>query len=122
MIDLLGDLSTYLGEENIFQGQLPDEPDNVILLNYAAGLPPTRFFGNVCSHIEYPRFVLKVRDNSYENGYSKIYFVNNKIISCKSIPYVRQFNISGTISTLGRDNRNRYEFLAMYTTIISYKF
>jgi len=103
---MLDELMTLLGGQ---QGQMPDTPDNIILLNYAGGGRPSRSFKKKRADVRYPLIQVKVRNLSYFNAVAKCEEVIGKLdgYSSELIAKVVQ---SGELLPLGRDEKNRYNF------------
>lgn len=77
---LLSDLQTYLkanGLTNVFQGILPDKPDDAIALYEYGGLNPTFVHGQSRPVIERPRVQVTVRHTSYETAKATVENVKN---------------------------------------------
>lgn len=103
----LGTVST-----DIFEGLVPDEPDNCIVLFERPGRPPVRASANtiVC---ERPGLAAVVRHSDYELGYTKAKAVKNKLQNFQGIlSGTRYLEITANqgIHSVGTDELRRYLF------------
>lgn len=106
---------------NTHYGQMPDSPDNVILLNFSGGNTPRRSLGLARPTVREPMIQLFVRNTAYMNAVSEV----NRCIDIleaitgdvggKKITKLTQF---GDVLHLGRDEKNRYEFTINFTVQI----
>lgn len=100
--------------ETVNQGQLPDTPDNLVLLNFGFSQAPDLKFGgqsNVREYLDYPSVNIQVRDKTYENGHKRIIKITNLILNTRQIPQIIHAIPNGAIVCIGRDEKERYEFL-----------
>lgn len=94
-------------------GQMPDEPDNVTLLNFYGGNTPTRSLGKAKPTIREPYIQVRVRNKSYFNS---IELIEKHISTLESLSgtfgnkTVTKISQITDIMPLGRDSKNRYEF------------
>lgn len=95
------------------QGQMPDLPDNLILLNLNDGNSPSYSLGSRKPYLREPMMQLLVRNTSYVNAVHEvercidIILQVNGLVGSKYILKITQFS---DILHLGRDDKNRYMF------------
>ena len=103
-------------------GQMPDEPDNITLLNLYGGNNPTRSLGKAKPMIRQPQIQVRVRNTSYFNS---INLIESHIETLQSISgeygnkEIMKISQIGDIMPLGRDTKNRYEFTINFTIQIN---
>lgn len=111
---VIADIKTLLTslETNIYLGDRPPIPDNLICLYEAGGFPPINVFDN--TYFEQPTFQVLVRDTSYSNGVSRceaikevLHMTANTTINSR---FYTSINLEGDINALGRDDHDRAEF------------
>lgn len=112
MQNMLSALGTLLSSSTKY-GQIPDSPNDVLLLNFTGGNTPTRSLGRSKPTRREPGIQLLVRNSNYLNAVSEInrcidilLDVNGEI-GGKHITKITQFS---DVLNLGRDDKNRYEF------------
>ena len=97
----------------VHYGQMPDEPDNITLLNFSSGNSPRRALGKSKPVIREPEIQVRVRDKSYFNCIS---LIDNHITILESLSgtfgnlFITKITQVGDVIPLGRDNKNRYDF------------
>lgn len=111
---MIEELSNLLGA---FEGQMPDEPTNLVLINHSGGGNPTRSFGKKKSTVRYPSIQVKVRNESYFNAISKCQEVIGILeeYSSETIKLIRQL---GDILPLGRENE-AYQFSLNFEVMLN---
>ncbi|MGB9613900.1 MAG: minor capsid protein [Fervidobacterium sp.] len=101
---------------NIFLGQLPAKPDDIIAIFEYAGEPPDLHWQG-----EYPRVQVMVRNISYEKGREKIEEVKNILhgLSEKILDNKRYLLIQALQSPffMQRDENSRAIFVCNFKTI-----
>ena len=103
-------------------GQMPDEPDNITLLNFYGGNNPTRSLGKAKPMIRQPQIQVRVRNKSYFNSVS---LIDKHIETLQSISGeygnkdIMKISQVGDIMPLGRDTKGRYEFTINFTIQIN---
>ena len=103
---------------NTKQGQLPDAPDDLILLNLTNGNSPTYSLGSRKPSVREPMFQLLVRNKLYIEAVKEIercidlILEVNGTVGDKHVLKVTQF---GDVLHLGRDENNRYLFSVNFT-------
>lgn len=109
MLEALGSLLSV----NTQYGQLPDSPDNIILLNFSGGNTPRRSFGIRKPTIKEPSIQLMVRQTSY---LSAAYEINRcadillEVIGDYGGKTITKISQLSDVLHLGRDEKNRYMF------------
>lgn len=112
----MDDVLTAIGlllSTDVKQGQLPDTPDDVTLLNLNNGNSPSYSLGNRKPFIREPMIQLMVRNKSYVDAVHEvercidIILQINGDVGGKHILKITQFS---DILHLGRDDKNRYLF------------
>lgn len=94
-------------------GQMPDEPDNITVLNFYGGNTPTRSLGKAKPTIREPYIQIRVRNTSYFNCIS---LIEKHISILESLSgdfggkTITKLTQSSDIIPIGRDTKNRYEF------------
>lgn len=94
-------------------GQIPDEPNNITVVNFTMGNTPRRALGKAKPVIREPEIQVRVRNTSYFNAIS---LIDNHISVLESISgeyggkTVTKISQVGDIIPFGRDEKNRYEF------------
>lgn len=98
---------------NVQYGQMPDEPDNITLLNFYGGNTPQRSLGKAKPTIREPYIQVRVRNKSYFNS---IELIDKHISVLESLSgtfgnkTVTKISQITDVMPLGRDSKNRYEF------------
>lgn len=98
---------------NVQYGQMPDEPDNITLLNFYGGNTPQRSLGKAKPTIREPYIQVRVRNKSYFNS---IELIEKHISILESLSgtfgnkTVTKISQITDVMPLGRDSKNRYEF------------
>ena len=112
MEDVLTAIGLLLSTD-VKQGQLPDTPDDVIVLNLNNGNSPSYSLGIRKPFIREPMIQLMVRNKSYVDAVHEvercidIILQTNGDVGGKHILKITQFS---DILHLGRDDKNRYLF------------
>lgn len=105
-------------------GQMPDEPDNITILNFYGGNTPTRSLGKAKPVIREPYIQVRVRNTSYFNS---IDLIENHIEVLENISgeyghkIITKLTQNGDVIPLGRDSKNRYEFTINFIVQIDNK-
>ena len=113
------DMSVLLTtESNIFIGDKPDTPNNLICL-YDTGGYDSEINMNKCI-VERPTFMIKVRDTSYVNGLARCEVIKGLLTTLTNITinthlYIEIFQVGG-VNALGKDDKNRWEFSLNFKT------
>lgn len=103
---------------DVKQGQLPDLPDNLLLLNLTGGNSPTYSLGNRKPSTRLPMFQLLVRDKSYVDAVHEIERCIDIILQVNGEygdKYILKITQFSDILHLGRDDKNRYMFTVNFT-------
>jgi hypothetical protein len=120
---LLDDIATYLQSQGVgavgtdlFNGSLPDEPDNCVALFEYAGSPPDLHWNG-----EYPGLQVRVRNTSYPAARAKIETVITKLhgLTETMLSDTRYLLIRANQSpeSLGQDASNRVELVVNFSII-----
>lgn len=116
-IMILDDIAVKL-EGTVYIGQTPDLPDNITVLNITGGTQTRHSMGNPNIGYENRTISVKVRNLSFIDGY------NLCERQCKILDNICYYNNilalikNGSISDVGRDDRQRYIFLISYTALV----
>lgn len=114
-MSLLVDIASLLtAESNIYYGDLPDTPDNVIALYPTGGFDSFHTLGTQAPSHENPTLQIRLRDSSYANGISRAEAIKDVLdgktsTTINSNNYISIFMI-GDINQLARDSWNRANF------------
>lgn len=102
-------------------GQAPVDIDDAVVLNIVGGTDPLMSFGKRQPDLRYPFLQIMVRNKRYEEGIK----ISNKIVEAmhelphdKKFPSVLNTRQNGEIITIGRDNKDRYQFYINFTITI----
>lgn len=113
----LDEVASLIQNEVVNQGQVPDEPNDVVVLNYTGG-NSDRSLGKKKVSVNYPSFQIRVRGTSYFNTLERIKTIRETLegyIGVLGDYKIRGILVNGDVMPLGRDDKLRYEFtLNMY--------
>lgn len=113
LIQYIGD---YLGEDTRY-GQIPDEPNNVVMLNYKSGISPTYVMGQDISDRRRPFVQVITRNEDYFEGMNRANEVRELLEALHgthSDYFIVSVIATSEILEQGRDDKNRYSFLDNY--------
>ena len=111
---LIADMKTLItSESNKYLGDLPDSPDNLVVLYNTGGFDSFHTLGSQAPSHEEPTFQVRIRDTSYANAISRAETIKGQLDGLCSTTingnnYISIFMI-GDINSIGRDSRNRAE-------------
>lgn len=114
-LDMITLLTT---EANIFIGDKPDSPNNLICM-YETGGYDSEIQMNK-SVVERPTFMIKIRDTSYTSGIARCEVIKSLLTTLTNITinthfYIEIFQVGG-VNVLGKDEKNRWEFSLNFKT------
>lgn len=123
LIKAIGDhVDTELGLDQSRYGQLPDEPNNVIIYNYRSGISPIYSIGRGTSYRRRPFLEVRVRNEDYFDGLGIIDDVRielERLYGQVGDHYIVSIVSTSDILENGRDTNNRYNFMMNYILEIS---
>jgi hypothetical protein len=102
-------------------GQLPDEPNDLLLLNWAGGSSPIRELGVANATMIRPTIQLRVRATSYYTAFNnlrdaiEIIDGYSGVLGDETVLLIQQ---SSDIMPMGRDVEDRYEFSINFNVIL----
>lgn len=123
MQDMLEEIGSRLSGQ-VQYGQIPDEPNNITVLNFYGGNTPRRAIGTAKPVIREPQMQVRVRNDSYAQSISLIEQHINTIERISGIlgnKIITKITQIGDVIPLGRDDKNRYEFTVNFTIQIDNK-
>lgn len=113
---LLDDMETLIPSDvaataDIYSGDKPDKPDNIVVLYQTGGADPSHSFN--AREFEEPTFQVLIRNAAYANAITKAEAVKDAFdgqteLTINGNRYMSIFQ-QGDIQPLGRDNDNRTE-------------
>lgn len=118
LLKALGDkISNDLGHD-VQYGQIPDTPNNIVVLNFYEGNYPVRMLGNSKMSIREPRLQMYVRNESYASAttvISECAELLNSVSGFTGGKYVTKISQNGEMFYLGRLMKQRDEFTMNFT-------
>lgn len=111
-MSLLVDMSSLITTESSkYLGDMPDTPDNIIILYNTGGGNPFHTLGAQKPSHEEPTFQVRIRDASYASAISRAEAIKDLLdgktsTTINGTNYISIFLI-GDINSIGRDSRNR---------------
>ena len=111
-MSLMTDVKTLLSSVSPFIGSMPATPDNCIALYNSGGYPR----GSTESKLEYPTFMVKIRNASYATGITQgetIKDILHDYVGGKFLLVTQM----GDINDIGRDESNRQEWTLNFKCI-----
>jgi hypothetical protein len=111
-MSLLVDMSSLItSETNKYLGDMPDSPDNIVILYNTGGFDSTHSLGTQKPSNENPTFQIRIRDTSYANAITRAEAIKDLLdgkcsTTVNSNNYISIFMV-GDINSIGRDAHNR---------------
>ena len=121
-MNLIADIKTLLVgiESNIFLGDKPDAPDNLICIYPSGGYNP--LIDQIRSIIDRPTFQIIIRDTSFSSAITRCEAIKLTLNGISNQTIGGSFYLSiyqqGDILPLGKDSRNRIELSINFRTQI----
>jgi len=110
---MLNEIKALIGSGyNIYIGNLPDAPDDVVGLFHSGGYNPD--LSGSC--VREPTFMVKVRNSSYSAGLTVCEDISEKLHGVVHNGNFLLIAQEGDINDLGRDNNNRQEWSLNFRT------
>lgn len=106
---------------DIQYGQIPDDPDDVTVLNWYGGLEPDRILGHAKPSVRRIRLQVFVRDKNFGSALNKVTAHRNTIVQSSGWlgnMYVLKFDQIADVYHLGRDKDKRYQFSINFYAIV----
>lgn len=101
-------------------GQMPNEPDNLVVVNFRQGEPSLRSFGKKRSDADYPVLSINIRNVSYFNGFDIGNEITN-ILDGYSDEDFLSIKLLTNLNQIGRDLKDRYLFNLEFSCMIENK-
>lgn len=117
MQDMLSEIGSLFGV-TVNYGQMPDSPDNIVMMNFSGGNSPRRSLGRAKPTIREPLIQLMVRNTTYigcVNQINSCIDILNTVSGVYGGLTVTKLTQFGDVLYLGRDEKNRYLFTINFT-------
>lgn len=125
MVDIATTLQEYLNGQidyPVYINRRPTDVDNCVTI-LADGGSDTTYYFDYNSEFMYPMVILYIRTQTYEAGHDVCSQIVNLLREFSRVDEgVRGIRMLGNLSSLGVDDRNRQEFMLVYSAIVEEEF